>query len=61
MGNDPKTTNTWKKVEDFKPQKIDELVKKDKGGGYLLEVDVKYPKEDENENEEKWKSEWRKN
>ena len=52
MGNDPKTTNTWKKVEDFKPQKIDELVKKDKGG-YLLEVDVKYPKEDENENEEK--------
>ena len=36
------------------------LSKKDKGG-YLLEVDVKYPKEDENENEEKWKSEWRKN
>ena len=32
----------WKKVEDFKPKKIDELVKKDKRG-YLLEVDVQYP------------------
>ena len=34
----------WKDAEDFTPEKIDELVKKDKGG-YLLEVDVKYPKE----------------
>ena len=32
------------KVEDFTPEKIDELVKKDEKG-YLLEVDVKYPKE----------------
>ena len=34
----------WKKAEDFRPEKIDELAKKDKRG-YLLEVDVKYPKE----------------
>ena len=34
----------WKDTEDFTPEKIDELVKKDKRG-YLLEVDVKYPKE----------------
>ena len=34
----------WKNGEDFTPEKIDELVKKDKRG-YLLEVDVKYPKE----------------
>ena len=41
----------WKKVEDFTPEKIDELVKKDETG-YLLEVDVKYPKElHENHNE----------
>ena len=41
----------WKKAEDFTPEKIDELVKKDKRG-YLLEVDVKYPKElHENQNE----------
>ena len=41
----------WKKAEDFTPEKIDELVKKDKRG-YLLEVDVKYPKEPhENQNE----------
>ena len=33
----------WNKVEDFTPEKIDELVKKDKRG-YLLEVDVEYPK-----------------
>ena len=33
----------WKKAEDFTPEKIDELVKKDKKG-YLLEVDVEYPK-----------------
>ena len=34
----------WKKVEDFTPEKIDMLVKNDKGA-YLLEVDVEYPKE----------------
>ena len=34
----------WKDGEDFRTEKIDELVKKDKTG-YLLEVDVKYPKE----------------
>ena len=34
----------WEDGEDFTPEKIDELVKKDKRG-YLLEVDVKYPKE----------------
>ena len=32
----------WKDGEDFTPEKIDELVKKDKRG-YLLEVDVQYP------------------
>ena len=41
----------WKDTEDFTPEKIDELVKKDKRG-YLLEVDVKYPKElHKNDNE----------
>ena len=41
----------WKDGEDFTPEKIDELDKKDKRG-YLLEVDVKYPKEmHENHNE----------
>ena len=41
----------WKESENFTPEKIDELVKKDKRG-YLLEVDVKYPKElHENHNE----------
>ena len=40
-----------KEAEDFTPEKIDELVKKGKRG-YLLEVDVKYPKElHENHNE----------
>ena len=34
----------WKDGEDFRTEKIDELVKKDKTG-YLFEVDVKYPKE----------------
>ena len=34
----------WKDTEDFTPEKIDELVKKDKRG-YLLEVDVKYREE----------------
>ena len=56
----------WKKVEDFTPEKVDELVKKDKRG-YLLEIDVKYPKElHENYNElpflvEKMKIEEKKN
>ena len=41
----------WKEADDFSPEKIDELVKKDKRG-YLLEVDVEYPKElHENHNE----------
>ena len=41
----------WKKAEDFTPEKIDELVKKD-NKGYLLEIDVEYPKElHENHNE----------
>ena len=41
----------WKKGEDFTPEKIDELVKKGMKG-YLLEVDVEYPKElHENHNE----------
>ena len=41
----------WKEAEDLTPQKIDELVKKDKRG-YLLEVNVEYPKElHENHNE----------
>ena len=41
----------WKKAGDFTPEKIDELVKKGKRG-YLLEVDVEYPKElHENHNE----------
>ena len=41
----------WKEAEDFTPEKIDELVKKDERG-YLLEVDVEYSKElHENHNE----------
>ena len=41
----------WKKAEDLTPEEIDELVKKDEKG-YLLQVDVKYPKElQENHNE----------
>ena len=41
----------WKKGEDFTPEKIDELAKKYKRG-YILEVDVAYPKElHENHNE----------
>ena len=41
----------WKKAEDFTPEKIDELVKKNKRV-YLLEVDMDYPKElYENQNE----------
>ena len=34
----------WKKEEVFTPEKIDKLVKKDKGK-YLLGIDVEYPKE----------------
>ena len=34
----------WKEAGGFAPEKTDELVKKDKRG-YLLEVDVMYPKE----------------
>ena len=34
----------WKKGEDFTPEKIDKLVKKDKRG-HLLEVEMEYPKE----------------
>ena len=33
----------WKKAEDFTPEKLDELVKKNERE-YLLEVDVKYLK-----------------
>ena len=41
----------WKKREDFSPEEIDKLAKKDKKG-YLLEVDVEHPKElHENHNE----------
>ena len=34
----------WKEAGDFTPEKIDDLVKKDKRR-YLLDVDVKYPNE----------------
>ena len=34
----------WKEAKDLIPEKIDELVKKDKRG-YRLEIDVEYPKE----------------
>ena len=41
----------WKEGEDFTPEKIDTLVKKDKSG-YFIKVDVEYPKElHENHNE----------
>ena len=51
INNLPTNRFLWKKIEDFTPEKIDELVKKDKRG-YLLDVDVKYPKElHENHNE----------
>ena len=43
---------SWEKLEDFTPDKIDKLVKKDKKG-YILEVDVEYPKElQKNHNEQ---------
>ena len=35
---------SWEKVEDFTPEKIDKLVKKD-NTGFILELDVEYPKE----------------
>ena len=44
INNFPTHSFKWKNREDFTPEKIDKLVKKDKRG-YLLEVDVKYPKE----------------
>ena len=51
INNLPTHRFRWKNGEDFTPEKIDELVKKDKRG-YLLEVDVKYPKElHKNDNE----------
>ena len=51
INNLPTHRFRWKNGEDFTPEKIDELVKKDKKE-YLLEVDVKYPKElHENHNE----------
>ena len=40
----PRHGFSWEEVEDFTPGKIDKLVKKDKKG-YILEVDVEYPKE----------------
>ena len=49
--NQPTHGLLWKDAEEFTPEKIDELVKKD-NRGYLLEVDVRYPKElHENHNE----------
>ena len=35
---------SWENVEDFTPEKLDKLIKKDKKG-YILEVDTEYPKE----------------
>ena len=49
--NLPTHTFLWKKAQAFTPEKIDELVKKDKRG-YLLKINVKYPKKlHENHNE----------
>ena len=42
--NLPTHKSSWKRVEDFTPEKIGQVVKKDKNG-YLLEVDVEYAKE----------------
>ena len=42
--NLPTHRSKWKEGEDFNPEKIDKPIKKDKRG-YLLEVDVEYPKE----------------
>ena len=51
INNSPTHRFRWRNGEDFTPAKIGELVKKDERG-YLLEVDVKYPKElHENHNE----------
>ena len=44
MQNLPSHGFLWKEAESFTPEKMDELVKKDKKG-YLLEVNVQYPKE----------------
>ena len=43
INNLPTHRFKWKKGEDFTPEQIDKLDKKDKKG-YLLEVDVEYPK-----------------
>ena len=51
LNNSPPHGFLWKKAEEFTSEKIDGLVKKDKRG-YLLEVDVEYPRElCENHNE----------
>ena len=43
INNIPTHGFKWKNEEDFTPEKKNELLKKDKTG-YLLEVDVEYPK-----------------
>ena len=49
--NSPTHGFKWKKGEDFNPEKINKLIKKDKRG-YLLEADLEYSKElHENHNE----------
>ena len=51
INNLPTHEFKWKKGEDFTPEKIDKLIKTDKRG-YILDVDVEYPKElHENHNE----------
>ena len=51
INNLPTHGFTWKKAEEFTPEKTDKLVKKGRRG-YLLEVNVEYPKElSENHNE----------
>ena len=42
---------SWEKVEDFTPEKIDKLVKKDQKG-HILEVVIEYPKEQHNNHNE---------
>ena len=44
INNSPTQRFKWKNGQNFTPEKIDKLVKKDKGE-YLLVVDVEYPKE----------------
>ena len=51
INNLPTHRFKWKNGEDFTPEKVDKLLKKDKRG-YLLLVDVEYPKQlHENYNE----------